>query len=326
MIWIAHTAVKEDSLASDAGVMDEVEAVQLALSELGLPCQTVAPEPSLLDFLGKITSAEDNLVFNLVESFRDSPWGETWIASFYEAFRLPYTGSPPTALGLCLDKRRARSVLQGIGLPVAPGISIDGQMPNLDAVSFPAILKPACRDASEGLSPDCVIENPQALARKVEELHHRGFSPLLLEKYIKGREFSLTLLQRPQWQVVSVFEVDFKGLPEGQPHILCYEAKWAYESVEYEGTLTNPLPGEPELKARLNQIAIQAVQELGLRDYVRIDMRYSDEGQAFIIDVNPNPDISLAGGFFRALASANIQFKDFVRQIIQNARERTHES
>jgi D-alanine-D-alanine ligase len=326
MIWIAHTAVNPDSPASDAGVMDEVHAVKEALEQLGYAYTIIAPEPSLPGFLAKIGSGSDNLVFHLVESYRGNPLGESWIAGFYEALELPYTGSPPAALSLCLDKRRTRAILKQAGFPVAPGLSIDGRPLKLDGFAFPAILKPACRDASEGLDTSCVIHDTATLQRKIEAMAAAGFMPLLLEKFILGREFSLTLLERNGWKVVAAFEVDFSGLSQGTPHMLCYDAKWQHDTQAYEGTNTNPMQGDFQIRERLEKIAIAAVQELGLRDYVRIDFRYSAEGRPYIIDVNPNPDISHSGGFYRALASADIEFKDFIQQIIQNALRRHHES
>ncbi|RJP76425.1 MAG: ATP-grasp domain-containing protein [Candidatus Zixiibacteriota bacterium] len=325
MIWIAHTAVGPDSLSSDAGVADEVEAVSLALEELGLPYAAVTPEPSLLDFIHRITgNGRDDLVFHLVESYQGLPWGESWLAGLYEALRLPYTGSPPSTLSLCLDKRRARAVLKDARLPVPTGLPLGGSVEDLGPFPFPAILKPACRDASEGLTPANVVRNLDELRERHGQLVHDGFAPLLLEQFIVGREFSLAMVQRPDWQVVAAFEVSFSGLPPGQPHMLCYESKWAYESVAYEGTTTNPMKGDPEIRALLSDLAVRAATELGLRDYARIDFRWSREGQPCIIDINPNPDISLSGGFHRALDSAGIGFTDFVRQIIHNARHRTH--
>jgi D-alanine-D-alanine ligase len=324
MIWIAHTAVGPDSLSSDAGVADEVEAVQLALNELGYPNTAVTPEPSLLDFIHRITgNGEGDVVFHLVESYRGTPWGESWMAGLYEALRLPYTGSPPAVLSLCLDKRRARAVLKDAGLPVAPGLALDS-LNHLDSIAFPAILKPACRDASEGLTPANIVHNPDELRARFEELVQEGFAPLLLEQFITGREFSLAMVQRSGWKAAAVFEVNFSGLPKGQPHILCYESKWACESTAYEGTTTNPMIGDAKIRAVLEDLAVRAALMLGLRDYARIDFRWSHNNQPYIIDINPNPDISLSGGFYRALASAGLPFTEFVRQIIDNARNRTH--
>jgi D-alanine-D-alanine ligase len=326
MIWIAHTAVQKDSLASDIGVLDEVEGVTLALKELGLPHATISPEPSLLEFLSRLAKERDHsVIFNLVESFRGNPWGESWIASFYEALNLAYTGSPPETLALCLDKRRARAVLQHRGFPVAPGQSINELDFSLGGIEFPVIIKPACRDASEGLSPACVVQDRVALKQRAEQMFREGFHPLLLEKFIEGREFAVTVFQQDEWRVVSVFEVDFSGLPEDHPKILCFDAKWGYDTPAYHGTLTNPLQGDEEIKQRLSGIALAVAQELGLRDYGRVDFRCSTDGQPFIIDVNPNPDISHEGGFYRALASAGITFVEFVKQLVINAEKRRNE-
>jgi D-alanine-D-alanine ligase len=323
MIWIAHTAVNENSPASEAGVLDEVLAVKESLEQLGYPHDLATPEPSLPEFLTKIGSPGTDLVFHLVESYRGNPMGESWIAGLYETLGVPYTGSPPMGLSLCLDKRRARAILKLAGYPVAPAISIDGRPLKLDGFVFPAIIKPSCRDASEGLDASCVVYDPAGLQRKIEEMAAAGFMPLLLEKFIEGREFSLTLLQKgDDWDVVAAFEVDFSGLDLDQPHMLCYDAKWQHDTQAYEGTNTNPMEGDNQIREKLKKIGAGAVKELGLRDYVRIDFRYSKEGRPYIIDVNPNPDISHSGGFYRALASAGIQFKGFVQQVIDNAMSR----
>lgn len=325
MIWIAHTAVNPDSPESEAGVMDEVLSIKESLERLGYPYDITTPEPSLLEFISKIGSGKGDLVFHLVESYRGDPMGESWIAGLYEALGVAYTGSPPLGLALCLDKRRARAILKLAGYPTAPGLSIDGRPLKLDGFEFPAILKPACRDASEGLDTSCVIRDADALQRKIDEMAAAGFMPLLLEKFIQGREFSLTLLQRyDEWETVAYFEVDFSGLDDSQPHMLCYDAKWKHDTQAYEGTNTNSMVGDRDIQAKLKKLAVGAVKELGLRDYVRIDFRYSTEGKPYIIDVNPNPDISHSGGFYRALASAGVEFKDFVQQVMNNALRRRY--
>jgi D-alanine-D-alanine ligase len=328
MIWIAHTAVDSDSPISDAGVLDEVDGVVQSLCELGYPHATITPEPSLLSFIQQITqNGRDDVVFNLVESFRGSAWGESWIASFFEAFGVIYSGSPPSTLSLCLDKRRTRAVLMEAGFPVAPGLAVRDSRPSLNGLEFPVILKPACRDASEGLNASCVLHDAESLNRKIEEMIREGYWPLLIEKFIAGREFSIALLQREgQWEVISIFEVDFTGLPSHLPHILCFDAKWHEETVAYVGTATNPLAGDPPLHQRLCDLAIRTVEELGIRDYARIDMRFSREEQPFIIDVNPNPDISLSGGFFRAITAGNITYTQFVQQVVENTLNRRHDA
>jgi D-alanine-D-alanine ligase len=328
MIWIAHTAVDASTSVSDAGVLDEVDGVVQSLSELGYPHATITPEPSLLTFIQRITqNGRNDVVFNLVESYRGSPWGESWIASFYEAFQVTYSGSPPSTLSLCLDKRRTRAVLAAAGFPIAPGISIKESRPCLDGLEFPIIVKPACRDASEGMNASCVVHDEDALHRKIENMIQEGYWPVLLEQFIAGREFSIALLQRDGvWEVISIFEVDFSGLPAHLPHILCFDAKWHEETAAYAGTVTEPMQGDSGLYSRLCDIAIRTVQELNIRDYARIDMRYSQAGQPYIIDVNPNPDISLSGGFFRAITAGNITYTQFVQQVVESTLKRRYEA
>lgn len=307
-------------------MLQEIDCLQEALDSLGYKHDTISPEPSLPDFLKRIVkNSKVDAVFNLVEGYRGNSWGEPWIASFYEAFSVPYTGSPPATLSLCLDKRRTRAVLHHAGYPVPPAVviqdlNLDG---NLDSIEYPVILKPACRDASEGLTAACVVNGFDQLNAQAERLATEGLLPLLAEKFIEGREFSTALIQRQDWEVVAVFEVDFSGLPPDHPAVLCFEAKWKTDSVAYQGTTTNPLDDDPEIEACLKELGINVAREVGLRDYARIDFRTAPDGQHYIIDVNPNPDISSSSGFFRALASAQIEFPAFVQQMIENAQRRT---
>ena len=110
------------------------------------------------------------------------------------------------------------------------------------------------------------------------------------------------------------------------PHILCFDAKWYEETEAYAGTVTQPMTEDAELYARISDLAIRTVQELNIRDYARIDMRHSREGQPYIIDANPNPDISLSGGFFRAIAAGNITYTQFVQQVVENTLRRRYEA
>ncbi len=149
--------------------------------------------------------------------------------------------------------------------------------------------------------------------------------PALVEEYIEGREFNVALLERENKgvQALPVSEIDFSSLPESIPRICCYEAKW-YENHELYRATPPVCPARisQRLKRKIQTLAVAAFRAMGCRDYARVDMRMSGQGELYILEVNPNPDISLNAGYARSLKAAGLDYHEFWEIMINNALKR----
>jgi D-alanine-D-alanine ligase len=123
--------------------------------------------------------------------------------------------------------------------------------------------------------------------------------------------------------VLAISEINFSGLPEGEPRIVSYRAKWDEDSPLFNFTAPIcPANLTKRLENRIKDIAIRSYQCIGCRDYARIDMRSDSRGGIHVLEVNPNPDISPKAGFARAARAAGYTYSDIILRIAASAMER----
>jgi D-alanine-D-alanine ligase len=230
------------------------------------------------------------------------------------------------ALTVARDKTRAKLLLRGAGLPTASFFAVD-QLPvpqcNLE---WPVIAKPAQQDASVGLAQDSVCTDQDQLERRVRYLLET-YGPVLVEEYIAGREFNVALLELPELQYLAPAEIMFPDDRPGQWAILTYDGKWKPGTPEYDTTPPRfPADISPATARKLGAIAIAAYRQIGCRDYARVDLRMKANGRAYLLEVNPNPEISPTAGFAGCLGAAAIPHKDFVVRLIEQALSRKDHS
>jgi D-alanine-D-alanine ligase len=190
-------------------------------------------------------------------------------------------------------------------------------------IGFPAIVKPAREDASVGICSASVVHNQKALEQRVAYVLENYRQPALVEEFIEGREIYVSILERVDADpmVFPFFEIDFSDMPGDRPNIVSFEGKWVEDSVEYKGTRPVRCEGlSPELRALIATTALSAFRAVGLRDYGRMDFRLSAAGVPYVIDVNPNCDLSdLAGGYSRAAKAAGLSYKELILRIAELA-------
>lgn len=269
----------------------------------------------LVYFVTELKKIEPAAIFNLCEAFADRSIGEMFVASVYELLEIPYTGSPPLAIGICLDKILTKKILTQSGLPTPPGFLLNETEKIKDEI-FPLIIKPVSEDGSSGISRENIIFERKELESKIEKFSKLFSIPMFLEKFIDGRELNVSFLGN---EPICVGEIDFKIYPK----ILTYDGKWKDNSEDDLGTIPKyPADIEDETREKIFKIAKDASNIFGLRDYARIDFRMDEKGEVFIIDINPNPDLSVDAGFARALRAIGINYEDGINKILQFALER----
>lgn len=264
-------------------------------------------------------------VFNLCESIHGDNRFESLMPMLMDLAGVAYTGSCPFGLSLALRKEKVKALLRGHGVPVPRGgLVVSTAECGTLGITYPAIVKPAREDASVGICSASVVDSEDALKSRVAHVIETYRQPALVEEFIAGREIYVSVLERVDGdaQVFPFFEIDFSDMPADRPNIVSFEGKWVEDSVEYKGTRPVRCEGlSPDLRATIAKTALDAFRALGLRDYGRIDFRLSSrDSTPYIIDANPNCDLSdLAGGYSRAAKAAGLSYKDLILQIIDLA-------
>jgi D-alanine-D-alanine ligase len=301
--------------------VDEVaQAVARALEKRGVPHDALWLRGSIEPLLEALKRQRYAAVFNLCEALGGDPRGEILVAQTLACLRIPFTGCGPNALALCLDKGLSKSLLRTLGFPV-PRYFIVSPWDALPTLPFgwPMIVKPSQEDASIGIHDQSVVRSKAALAEQVQNIHSRFHQPAIIEEFISGREFNISVIGDRVPRPLPVSEIDFSGLPAGMPKIVTYEAKWNKSDPRYAGTVPIvPAPLHPDFARKLQHLAVRSGRALGCRHYWRVDMRVSAKtGKPYIVEVNPNPDIHPEAGLARALKVAGIPYETFVKRMVQ---------
>jgi D-alanine-D-alanine ligase len=298
------------------GVIDSAVEVRNTLAALGHQVSLLRVDEGIRPFVDALEGLRPDVVFNMCEGYRDSSAGEYHIAGLLELLGIPYTGSGPVALALALDKPLSKELFCARGIPT-PRFVVYRQVPDgLPPVAFPLMLKLAGEDASVGITSDNVVRDEPSFRKRMQELLHEYEVPVLAEEYIEGREFTIAVFDgRP----LLVEEIQF----DVEPRIVSFNAKWDSGSSEYDGTNPTfaPVISDKE-RHQMMALATRVWDLIGMRDYARVDFRMDAEGRIYVLEANPNPDISVGSGYRLALDAAKIPYVEFVTRLVQNAFER----
>ena len=311
---------------SRADIRGTSEDVVGVLTRAGVVVDALGIDEDLPGALSAITTFAPDVVFNLCESLSGDARFEPLLPMLLEHAGIAYTGSPPLALGLALHKFKAKAILRAAGVPTPEAVHLATPDVSNVALPFPLIVKPSREDASTGISSRSVVHDRAELGRQVAAVIARYDQPALVERYIEGREIYVSMLGRKDGDIdlLPLHEIDFSEMPADRPRIVSFEAKWEESSAEYRGTKPvrcTDLPAEAE--ARIASVARAGFAAMELRDYGRLDIRLAADGTPYVIDVNPNCDLSEAsGGFARAGRAAGLGYDELVRRIVDLACQR----
>ena len=313
---------------SRAGVMDQVRAVEQSLDVLGVGSEVLAVE-NLRHLTQVLGSRRENLIFNLVEEFLCSIEQACYVPAVCRVFSKRCTGNDTPALLLSQNKIYAKAVLRDAGLPCPEGVVVypqqKGDWDNLSAGRY--IFKPAFCDASEGITAESVLSLPEKRKKAdvlIEKLHRQFVQPVIVERFIPAREFNVSVVERNgKVKVLPLAEIDFSAFSQSQTKIVDYDAKWQKDSFGYNNT-PRKIPADlpQDVCRRVETLAAAAFNAVGCRDYARVDFRLDEEMNPFILEVNPNPDISPDAGFAAAVQAAGIPYERFVWTVLTNAQDR----
>jgi D-alanine-D-alanine ligase len=308
--------------ASRADVALVATGVATALASSGYDPQLVGVDGDLAALRARLLEQEADCAFNLCESLVGDARLESAVPLILELLNIPFTGSPPEVLSFALRKDRVKHRLEAAGIPTPRGRVLTGPDDPCD-LPFPLIVKPVREDGSAGISHASVVNGPKALASVVESVVNAFRQPVLAEEYIDGREFNVAMLGHPTPRVLPLSEIDFTGLPADVPRIVSYDAKWAAGSVDDLGTVPVLHPCLPNaVAARVRRVAADAFRAVGVRDYGRVDVRLASSGIPYVVDVNPNCDLSSQAGMARAAAAVGIDYQDLAGLLVRYALRR----
>ncbi|MBN1974858.1 MAG: ATP-grasp domain-containing protein [Sedimentisphaerales bacterium] len=324
LVLYNHFEEDDDSFQeSRSGVMDQVNAVNDSLKKLGIKSD-VMPVRNLRHLAEILTQRREKLIFNLMEEFAGSIRQACVVPALCEAFGVGCTGNGTEALFLSQDKAYAKAILASAGLPCPAGVSVKpGQSLPADILEEGTyIIKPACCDASEGIEIDSVVTIPSSAAdARIKWIHEKFNHAAIVEQFIPSRELNVSVIESDNGvKVLPLAEIDFSAFSKKQLKLVDYQAKWVKDSFGYNNTpRIIPAPLAESIAEKVCSLAIQAWDCLHCSGYARVDFRLDEKDSPFVLEVNPNPDISPDAGFAAALSAAGIPYEKFVLMMLKNA-------
>lgn len=291
-----------------------------------LPNHDVKIFPLSEDSYYQIRAEKPDVIFNLCDTgFRDDYNLEPHVAAMFDILNVPYSGNNYFTLALCQNKARAKDILTFNNVLTPKFQVFTAAERKLDPeLKFPMIVKPIREDGSVGIRERSVVNNEEQLKEEVDHVVNIHKQEALVEEFIDGREFNVSLIGNRRPIVLPVAEIDFTGMPEHLPRIVSYRAKWIKQSIAYKKSNTIcPAVVDEKMAKMIEETARRCYKIFGCRGYARIDFRYDDkEKKLYVLEINPNPDISEDVDTAKSATAAGMSYADLIQKIIDFALER----
>jgi D-alanine-D-alanine ligase len=268
-----------------------IAAVESALSQVGKVVRLEANE----DFPERLRQTRPDIVFNIAEGFNGVN-REAHVPAICEFYGIPYSGSDPFTLTLCLDKARTKETLTFHGIPT-PRFALVEKLADLyhlaGKLAFPLFVKPVHEGSSKGITDGNLCRDRDHLFRQTEFLLENYRQPVLVEEFLPGKEFTCAVLGNgDEATVLPIVGMNFETLPKGALPIYSYDAKFVWDRPEKPLEIFEcPARITRDLQASIERVTLAAFRVLGCRDWARIDVRLDAAGEPNVLEVNPLPGI-----------------------------------
>lgn len=305
---------------------DTISALGAALQAGGHEVIPIEADESVVE---KLKVVQPHVVFNVAEGIRGES-RESHVPAICEMLGLPYTGSGPLTLALCLDKSRAKQVLGYYCIPTPPFQVFRSPEEELDSdLRFPLIVKLLHEGSSMGLSEDSIVDDEVALKRQVGYLLETYHQPAIVEEFIEGREFTVSVLGNGAPRTLPIIELVFdrpRGIvlfvPDDPVMPLVKQERGADVRFAQHHRPICPADVSDELAHQIKQTALRAFQALGCRDWCRMEIRLGDDGTLYVLELNPIAGIDPSYWLPRAAQVAGLSYEALVNEILGYALER----
>jgi D-alanine-D-alanine ligase len=320
----------------DENAADQETAVENDLTVIGKDIEKNLKErgykTSFFDFndlpkaFNDLKNSDVDLVFNVCERINNSSLLEPHVASILDTLQIPYTGSNPFTLGLCIDKIRVKKLLSYHKIPTPEWDYVYSMEDDIrDDLKYPLIVKPANTDNSIGITNDSVVRNKEELNRQLEKVLKEIGRPALIEEYIDGDEYDVPIIgsEEDDLRVLPLSRSVFDALPSNLWHIYPFEAKYT-DGGEYNKIVVQRPPKNinKKLEALLGEIALDTYNILDCHDYGRIEIRVDKNNNPYVLELNPNPSLDAEGCFSASAEMIGMDYGDFLEEIIRLAIKR----
>jgi D-alanine-D-alanine ligase len=287
-----------------------VRAVVRALRRKGHQVKYIAPR---LSIIRRLKTYQPDVCFNFCEGhFGVSR--EAQMPAILDMLRLPYTGAGVLGMSLSHNKAMAKKIFRWVGLPTADFVVVShpDKIPPVE-IEYPLFVKPTHEGTSIGINENAVVYDYDSLVKQVKWAWNEVKAPILIEKYIQGREFTVSVLGERVLPIIEIIS------PTG------YYSHGQKEDENSPVYRVCPAELTPEKQAEIERIALGAMQALELYDLCRMDLRMDADENIYILEVNPLPLLfpdPLQASFVYSSRVAGLSYTEMVEAILMTAVKR----
>jgi len=305
--------MKTEDWKTEANVME-------ALGTLGYTAEHLAIFDDLDLVRQKLENFAPDVLFNLVEQFKNNPGFDQNIVSLLEMQGVPFTGCGAIGLVLCKHKGISKKILgyHHIHVPNFVVIPRGQRIARLKRPKFPILVKPVKEEASYGISQASFVETDEQFRERVAFIHEKYDSDVIAEEYIEGRELYVSLIGNVRLSVFPIRELVFREVPPNEPKIATYNAKWDEEYRKRWGLQNQLAEGlDPALVAQIEQTCKRIYRLLTIDGYARIDLRLTADNKVYFIEANPNPILAEDEDFALSAGEAGLPYPQLIDRIVR---------
>lgn len=297
--------------------------VRKALIEGGHDVLVVGITESLKKLREQIKDFNPHIIFNLLEEFKGEAIFDQNVVSYIELLGTPYTGTNPKGMIIGRDKALSKKILayHKIPTPKFQVIPRNNSRKKITFKNYPVIVKCLNEEASLGLSQASVVHNEGKLKERAEYIHKKFKTDAIAEQFIKGKEYFVGVLGNYRLETLPVWELKFEQSDHPETEFYSKAAKFDVDYRGRKGISTGPADLSDEKAKELQKLAKRAYRALGLSGYARMDLRVDESGKAYLLEANPNPDISEYDDFSNSAKKVGYTYRELLEKIIRLGRQ-----
>jgi D-alanine-D-alanine ligase len=292
--------------------------VAAALRALGHEVRFIGLADDLGDLRAAIREFDPHVVFNLLEEFGGELRNVPYVIGYLELIGRAYTGCNPAGMLFATDKALQRKILRyhRIGVPDFAICRVGRPVRIPPRLSFPCIVKSLTHHGSMGISQASVVYDESSLADRVAFVHKQIGTDAIVERYIRGRELYVSIIGNDRLEVFPIWDLRVEGWSDDKPLVATEKIKWDARYQKKVGVTIGPADLDDALQQRIVRVCKRAYRALEQSGYARIDLRLDDDDKAWIIESNPNPQLSRDEEFAESALGAGVDYEHLIHRIL----------
>ena len=315
------TLSEEEIDREDCPFITEYDVVK-TLTELGHEVLPLGVISDLKLIRENIDTFRPQIVFNLLEEFDGEAVFDQNVVSYLELLRVPYTGCNPRGLILSRDKSLSKKILTYHKIPTPNFLVFQKSKKNKipENLNYPLIVKCLSEEASYGISQASLVHNEEKLLERVDYLNRKLGADAIVEEFVEGKEFFIGIFGNHNLSSLPVWELVFENSENPDKEFYSNRAKFNKKYRERKGVKTVKAKLTPALEDKIVKIARDTYQALEINGYARIDLRMTQDETVYVIEANPNPDISKEDEFALSAKYSDMNYKTLLTKILSLAK------